>query len=232
MNEQPLKKQETEARFKAGESARPDSVLALYGLTLRHPVNWVVRFGKVLYHEHGIMDVLEPSDKREAVFTVMWRPSTSLFKYYSPKIQDSRKPVGGGKVVKAAASLVSAGKPALKDEDMPSFEDPDFFDVVANSLEAYRHNVRKGMKTDFSKFRVIDEKAITLNNHFAICEEVEFIIKKGFVIKRGMKVHRSQVYFICPHSDRLVVLHTTTAVDKKEMYSKIFQDIFDSFCCH
>lgn len=230
MSGQPLNNQLTEAR--AEESAGSDSMLALYGLTLKHPADWVVRFGKVLYYEHGIMDVLEPSDKRDAVFTVMWRPSTSLFKYYSPKIQESRKPGSSGKIVKAAAKLVNTRKQVLNDDDLPSFGDPDFFDVVANSLEAYRHNVRKGMKTDFSKFRVTDEKAITLNNHFAICEEVEFKIKKGFVVKRGMDVHRSQIYFICPQSDRLIVLHTTTALDKKDMYSKIFQDIFDSFCCH
>lgn len=52
--------------------------IILYGIRVLHPVGWLVQCSPVLHPKHGSFDLFEPSPRREAAVTVLWRPAGDL----------------------------------------------------------------------------------------------------------------------------------------------------------
>jgi hypothetical protein len=52
--------------------------IILYRIRVLHPANWLVQCSPVLRPEHGSFDLFEPSSRREAAVTVLWRPAGNL----------------------------------------------------------------------------------------------------------------------------------------------------------
>jgi len=196
--------------------------VSLYGLSLDHPQDWIVRFGKVLYREHGVMDVLEPSSKCEAIFTVMWRPYQSLFLHHS-FVEDEQD-----------QNALQKGLDRLtgKNKEIPETSDPDFNNKARIALQSYKTKVRKGFQNDFGQFKLLDDEEITLNSHYAIKETSQFMAAHGVIKRSKIKVYRQSFYYVCPESKRLMILHSSANVDKHEFYQQYFDRFLDTFCCH
>jgi hypothetical protein len=52
--------------------------IILYRIRMLHPAGWLVQCNPVLRPEHGSFDLFEPSPRREAAVTVLWRPAGDL----------------------------------------------------------------------------------------------------------------------------------------------------------
>jgi hypothetical protein len=52
--------------------------ILLYRIRVLYPANWWVQCNPVLRPEHGSFDLFEPSPRREAAVTVLWRPAGNL----------------------------------------------------------------------------------------------------------------------------------------------------------
>ena len=52
--------------------------IILSGIRVLHPVGWLVQCSPVLHPKHGSFDLFEPSPRREAAVTVLWRPAGNL----------------------------------------------------------------------------------------------------------------------------------------------------------
>ena len=63
------------------QTPNPESTLQeiiLYRIRVLYPANWLVQCNPVLHPEHGSFDLFEPSPRREAAVTVLWRPAGNL----------------------------------------------------------------------------------------------------------------------------------------------------------
>lgn len=209
----------------------PTTPLTIYDFVVEHPPTWVVRFGKVLYYEHGVIDILEPSERREAVFTILWRPYQELFRYHLPKAQNIY--LNKNRFLKKFSSSMGMNRAPLSNEDIPSL---DSFsgqeEKLTEILQSYQRQVERGMRSDFANFEKLEESVISFNGHVAIHEKVNFKVKKGLIRKFKAHIQRNQLYTVCPDSKRLIVLHTSVDIGKEEEYDKYFDNFFSTFKCH
>lgn len=52
--------------------------IEIYRIRVLHPIDWLVQFNPVLHPQHGSFDLFEPSERREAAVTILWRPLKNL----------------------------------------------------------------------------------------------------------------------------------------------------------
>ena len=202
--------------------------VSLYGMSVQHPKEWIARFGKVLYREHGVMDILEPSSKCEALFTVMWRPYQSLFLNHSfeeTEVEQSMLQKG----FKSFASPLGRGK---KDREIPDPDDPEIYTKARVALQSYKNKVRAGFKNDFGEYKLLEDEETTFNTHYAIKEVSSFTAAHGVIKKSKIKVRRQSFYFVCPESKRLIILHSSVSLDDQNLYKECFDRFLATFRCH
>jgi hypothetical protein len=205
--------------------------LHLHDIKTIYPRDWLLRFSKVFYYEHGNLDLIEPTNRRSLV-TILWRPYQEVLRKYSPDAlettyQNERNAYKKFKRLvseQAGIDVIPLSQHQIKQIENP-FRDP----IVKATLTNYHDKVHRSLNLECKDVRILlQSKKDHHQGNFCIEEEIRMTIGLGMFRQKQYNMLRKQLFFICPQTKRLFTIFASAPEESFKEYRYLFDQIISN----